>query len=191
MRPHVLLAAPLVAVLVTALAGEAPLPEGWMFTGENKENCRATTDTVASGPTPRAFVLHCGNGTQGFGTAMQQIAATDYAGKRVRLSAQVEGQGVVGWGGLWMRADTPSRRAAAFDNMYGRPLSGSFGWREAQVVLDIPAESNMLSFGFLLNGDGTLRATQFRLEVVPESVPTTQGPSQGPLPTRAVHLSPP
>lgn len=193
MRPHGLLAAPLVAVLVTALAGEAPLPEGWRFTGEDKHGCQATTDTVDHGPTPKAFVLRCdkSTGTQSFGTAMQIIAATDYAGKRVRLSAQVQGQDVARWGGLWMRADTPGEKGAAFDNMAGRPLTGSFGWREAQVVLDIPADSRTLNFGFLLAGDGTLSATLFKLEVVPASVPTTGGHDQAPLPTRAMHLSPP
>ena len=121
---------------------------------------------------------------------MQQVSGTDYAGKRVRLSAQVHGDQLAAWGGLWMRADI-GQHPAAFDNMVNRPLRGSFGWQRAEVVLDIPAGTTALSFGFLLNGGGQLQATQFRLEVVDQSVAVTGENGAPVLPREPQGLTPP
>ncbi|MDD5332193.1 MAG: hypothetical protein PHS32_00485 [Rhodoferax sp.] len=184
-----LIAAPAVALLVTALAA-APgtLPEGWLRTG-SASGCRTSTEAVKDGPTPKAFVIECPKLTEGFATIMQVISAQDYAGKRVRLSAKVQGDSMQEWGGLWLRGDAGKDGNRVFDNMQTRPLKGSFGWREAEVVLDIPSDVDALNFGFLLYGEGTLRTTQFRLEVVPDTVPVTAGPKSV-RPTRPINLSP-
>ncbi len=197
MKLNALVAAPAVAVLATALANAGSgLPAGWLQTGK-ATSCHAGVASVSGGPTPKVFSLSCDLGTASFSTAMQQIRADDYAGKRVRLSASVQGEALAQWGGLWMRADTASNRSVAFDNMQERPLKGSFAWREAQVVLDIPAEARVLSFGFLVNGAGELRATQFKLEVVPGTVAVTDiaradvDRRSPPLPSQALNMSPP
>jgi hypothetical protein len=167
-----LIAAPLVALLVTALAA-APqaLPAGWTRYGNN-DTCTVGTEAVPGAPTPRAFVIECAKGSKGFATAAQGVLATNYAGKRVRLTAKVQGEELAEWGGLWLRGDAKGK-VLAFDNMQQRPLTGSFAWREAAVVLQMPAEVDTLYFGFLMAGVGRMRATEFRLEVVPTSVPDT------------------
>lgn len=171
MRYAAIAAALGVGVLATALAGPAGLPAGWLKTGDAK-TCEGQVVPAQGAPSPRVFSLDCKAGTTGFSTLMQQVAGTDYAGKRVRLSAQLRADQLAAWGGLWMRADI-GQHAAAFDNMYNRPLRGSFDWQTAQVVLDIPGGATTLSFGFLLNGPGQLQATAFRLEVVDQTVATT------------------
>jgi len=167
-----LIAAPLVALLVTALAA-APqaLPAGWMRYGDG-DACTVGTEAAPGAPTPRAFVIECAKGSKGFATIAQSITAKDYAGKRVRLTAKVQGGELAGWGGLWLRGDAKGKHMA-FDNMQQRPLTGSFAWREAAVVLQLPAEVDTLNFGFLMAGAGRMRATEFRLDVVPDSVPDT------------------
>lgn len=184
-----LIAAPVVALLVTALAA-APdsLPDGWLRTG-SATNCRTATEAVRGGPTPKVFVIECPKPTEGFATIMQVISAQDYAGKRVRLSAKVHGEDLQRWGGLWLRGDAGKNGNRVFDNMQTRPLKDSFGWRDAEVVLDIPPDVDALNFGFLMEGPGTLRATQFRLEVVPASVPVTAGPGAR-RPAQPANLSP-
>lgn len=191
MKASALVAAIGVGVLATALAQPTGLPSGWLQAGSAKGTCEGSVMPAAGAPSPKVFNIECKHGTEGFSTLMQQIGSADYAGKRVRLSAQVRGDHVAAWAGLWMRADSGQRPGTAFDNMSDRPLKGEFSWQPAEVVLDIPADATTLSFGFLLEGKGRLQATQFQLEVVPTSTPTTgSGPIQV-LPRQAANLTPP
>jgi len=187
-----LIAAPLVALMVTALAANPnQLPDGWFRAGD-AEACRTTTESVSGAPTAKVFVIDCKSNKRGFVTAMQSIQAKDYAGHRARLSAQLQGDSLSQWAGIWLRGDAGQQIGRVFDNMELRPLKGSFGWREASVVLQIPKEVDSLHFGAMLTGGGVLRATQFKLEIVPESVPETQGPKDALLlPRQPQHLSPP
>src|SRR5256885_864554 len=93
---------------------------------------------------------------------MQSIAATRYAGRRVRFSATIRAVEVTGWAGLWLRADGPGG-TLTIDNMEDRPLRQSTGWAEADIVLDVPAEATELHFGALLAGAGAVELTQPRL----------------------------
>jgi len=42
----------------------------------------------------------------GFGTLVQSIGATSYAGKRIRLRGWVKSQDVGDWANLWLRVDS-------------------------------------------------------------------------------------
>lgn len=192
MKTSALIAAVAVGALATALAKPSVvLPAGWMLAGHPKADCASSVVIATGAPTPKVFNIDCKSGDQGFQTLMQQIAGTDYAGKRVRLSAQVHGEKIVGWGSVWMRGDSGQRMATAFDNMKDRPLKGDFGWKPVDVVLDIPADTTTLSFGFLLDGSGRLQATSFQLEVVPDTTPTTGQLGLPVLPRQAENLTPP
>ena len=188
MKASAILAAIGVGVLATALAAQPTgLPQGWMQTGD-AQTCEDKVVPATGAPSARVFNLDCKPNTKGFTSLMQMVAGTDYAGKRVRLSAQLRGNQLAEWGGLWMRADS-GQKPTAFDNMFDRQLNGSFGWRPAEIVLDIPADATALSFGFLLTGAGQLQATDFRLEVVTNTVPTT-GAGARALPRQPSNLTP-
>lgn len=189
MKASAIAAAIGVGVLATALAKTADLPSGWLQTGD-AQTCTGKVVAASGAPSARVFSLDCKPGTTGFSTLTQQVAGTDYAGKRVRLSAQLRADQLASWGGLWMRADI-GQHPAAFDNMSKRPLRGSFGWQTADVVLDIPADATALSFGFLLNGAGELQATQFRLEVVGNNVAVTGDSGMPALPRQPRDMTPP
>lgn len=190
MKTYAIAAAIAVGVLATALAKPSGLPAGWLLTG-NAKACEGRVVPADGAPSPNVFSLHCPAGTEGFATLMQQISGVDYAGKRVRLSARVRGEQLADWGGLWMRADSAQAPGTAFDNMSDRPLRGSFGWQPAEVVLDIPADTATLSFGYLLAGRGQLQATSFQLDIVPTATPTTGQTPTRPLPRQAGNLTPP
>jgi RNA polymerase sigma factor (sigma-70 family) len=111
----------------------------------------------------------------GFGTLMQMIAPDAYRGKRVRFSGAARAIGVDGWAGLWMRVDGPEQgKALAFDNMQRRPIKGTTDWERYEVVLDVAEEARAVAFGVLIAGRGEMRFADFRFEVVPNEVPTTQ-----------------
>lgn len=123
----------------------------------------------------RVAFLRCkADAPSGFGTLMQQIAAKEYVGKRVRLSGALRTTDADGWAGLWMRVDRrTSRRYLAFDNMQNRPVKGTTDWRRYEVVLDVADEAAAVAFGTLLEGGGEARMADFRFEVVSKDAPTT------------------
>src|SRR6202163_3923712 len=115
---------------------------------------------------------------------MQQFAADDYLGKRVRISATVGTENATGWVGLWMRTDSAERSAVTFDNMKDRPITGTTGWNRTAVVLDVPANASLIAFGVIVSGEGAAWLDDVKFEVVPNSVPTTDSkrapPKRGP-----------
>lgn len=189
MKAYAIVAAVAVGALATALAKPAGLPPGWLQTGDAR-TCAGEVVAASGAPSARVFSLDCQPGTSGFSTLMQQVAGTDYAGKRLRLSAQLRADQLAAWGGLWMRVDS-GQRVSGFDNMYNRPLRGSFGWQQAEVVLDVPADATAVSFGFLLNGAGQLQATQFKLDVVGNEVAVTGNTATPVLPRQPRGMTPP
>ena len=106
---------------------------------------------------------------------MQSIAATRYAGHRVRFCALLRGYGVTGWAGLWLRVDG-DRRALVLDNMQDRPVRGSTDWAEASIVLDVPDDASSLHFGMLLRGAGAVDLAHPRFEGASTAVPVTAMP---------------
>src|SRR5665213_1839439 len=81
-------------------------PSGWLLAGSKPANYRTGIDTqMLRDGLPSAYLVSTLQDTGGFGTLMQSIQATEYAGKRVRLRAWVRSDNVPGWAGLWMRID--------------------------------------------------------------------------------------
>jgi len=121
---------------------------------------------------PSAYLKSKRPVTDGFCTLMQEFRADKYAGKRLRLSAFIKSDDVQDWAGLWMRVDK-DHKSVAFDNMQDRPIKGTNGWQRYQVVLDVPQDADLISFGVLLGGSGTVWLNSVELEVVGLDVPAT------------------
>ena len=191
MRWEGLIVACAVGLLVASVGAteQDALPAPWLRTGSATpaDKCRTSVSDVKAMPFDRALVLRCAGVTSGFVTTMQQISADDYRGKRVRLSAQVRGEAVKNWAGLWMRVDGDKGAVLAFDNMQNRPLKGTFDWRGASVVLDIAPDAKLVAFGVLQEGDGATFAGRLNVETVGTDVPTTDM-SNG-MPKSPVNLS--
>ncbi len=162
-------------------------PKDWTFGGNAVNRYRTWTD-IAQGLSGggRCSIIeamwHSSTGTHlrspdvpanQFATVMQAISAQDYRGKRVRFSAQLSSVEVVGQAGLWMRVDGENGKVLKFDDMGSRPVNGTTSWTGYDVVLDIPVESAVIQFGYLLAGEGKVKAAAFRLEVVDASTPAT------------------
>jgi hypothetical protein len=148
-------------------------PSGWFLAGSKPANYDTGVDkeTVNNGE-PSAFLRSTTSSTEGFGTLMQSINATNYAGKRVRLRAWVKSQEVADWAGVWMRVDK-DKTAVAFDNMQNRPVKGNQPWSQYDVVLDVPQDSTGISFGVLLSGTGEVWINDITFEIVGNDVPVT------------------
>ncbi|MES2558304.1 MAG: hypothetical protein V4590_01085 [Bacteroidota bacterium] len=106
---------------------------------------------------------------------MAQYCSVDaYRGKRIRLKGSIQTKDVTGWAGFWMRIDQPdSARMQYFDNMEDRGVKATTGWREYEIVLDVPADAKAMGFGALLNGAGQMWFGKMSIDEVGTDVPVT------------------
>jgi len=161
-------------------ADQRGLPVGWI--GKAAGYDMAWDPTVSHrGEASGRIARHPGTPASAIPASLSQwISAERWKGKRVRLSGWLRTKDVTsGWAGLWMRVDSATTPALAFDNMPKRGPRGTTDWTKYEVVLDVPKEASDLFFGAILTGDGMVWADDLVLEEVPSSVPTTALPKSG------------
>jgi beta-lactamase regulating signal transducer with metallopeptidase domain len=166
-------------------------PSGWFMAGSKPASYQTGVDrAMIQNGHPSAFLKSATPVSDGFGTLMQTVSATDYTGKRVRLRAWVSSQDVGDWAGVWMRVDKDNTMVA-FDNMQNRAIKGTQSWKAYDVVLDVPADATTISFGVLLSGEGEVWMNDFHFEVVGKETPVTspEPPQRPKLATHPANLS--
>jgi hypothetical protein len=185
------------AVAVCAFGLHAGAPAGWFFAGSRPQEYDCNVDPASPyNGLPSTYIKSKeGVKTTGFGSMMQDFSATQYIGKRVRLSANLKSEGVTSWGGLWMRVDNSNQlrngypTSVAFDNMHDglkdRSIKGTTAWQNYSVVLDVPEGATGIYIGALLDGPGAIWMNGVKVEVVGPDVPVTgrpmnQPPREGP-----------
>ena len=153
----------------------AAVPDGWVLAGSKPANYDTGVDQNTSyAGLPSAF-LKAKADQEGFGTLMQSFAATNYLGKRIRLSGYVKAENVTRWAGVWMRVDGSGNppKVLAFDNMQDRPIKETTTWQRYEVVLDVPDSAVGVALGVLLDGPGEVWLNNTELQIVNTSTPTT------------------
>jgi hypothetical protein len=176
------------AIMACSAAIYAAAPQGWFMAGSKPASYESGVDaeSVLNG-LPSAYMKSIQPVPEGFGTLMQNFAASQYLGQRVRFSAMVKSASVERSAGLWMRVDgdskDPSQRTLAFDNMGDRPIKGTTGWQRYDVVLDVPQGATGIFFGVLMDGTGEVWLNGVTFTTVGTAVPTTGAkmqPANGP-----------
>jgi hypothetical protein len=182
---RILLAAPLAAAAFTASGADTlRQPEGWMTAASyawpqgNTYEAGVARETEASGQ--RALTVKSLSKRQPTEIGSISQYAFGYAGKRVRLTAQVKTAGIDGWGGLVISQGFNPLPFLAFTQAYATtPPLGAAGcpdWCEVSVVADVPADSEsggVVNVGLALVGSGQAWARSLRLEAVGADVPVT------------------
>jgi hypothetical protein len=170
--PVVLTVATLSSIFARSAAADPP--SGWTAAGKAPRDYDMGVDAAHGlNGKPSGFVRARVARPSGFGTMVQMIAADDYRGKRVRLTAQIKSDGVEDWAGLWLRVDG-KQGSLVMDNMQDRPIKGTTPFAPYQVVLDVASDAEALVFGLLLDGPGAVYVNGLKLEVVDKSVPVTR-----------------
>jgi hypothetical protein len=187
------------ALVMCAFALQATVPTGWFLAGTKPHDYDCSIDPGATYDGHPSTYLKSKPGIKatGFGTMMQDFSAAPYAGKRVRLSANLKSEAVESWGGLWMRIDDANHpnpnnghpSVVAFDNMHSRAIKGTTGWRNYSLVLDVPEGATGIYIGFQLDGPGALWVNGIKLEVVGHEVPVTGQPLNQPAPQGPTNLN--
>jgi len=153
--------------------GRAAAPSGWFTAGSAPQYYSVDTDgAVTYLGKPSVRMTSAVANPSGFVTVMQSFLPDHYKGQRVRFSGFVKANGVQRWAGLWMRMDS-GYLTASFDNMQGRPITGTSDWKPYSVVLDVAQSTTGINFGILLDGGGTVWLSGVKFEVVDNTVPVT------------------
>ena len=138
---------------------------GWLFSESVPQNYDSGTIHVDGVAGKCAFIKALTSTPSGNATLRQEIAADNYRGQRLRLSAQIKTDNA-GRALLWMRVDGPKMKMLYFYGMEDRPISGTTQWKRYDVVLDVPRDAVDIAFGYNLNGSGTAWARDFKLDPV-------------------------
>jgi hypothetical protein len=173
------------SLLAAALTLYAQAPKGWFLAGSKPALYETGVDpaNMYSGMPSAYLRSKQPHVEEGFGTLMQTVSPKDYLGRRVRFGAFVKSDSLERWAGLWMRVDDTAnpKIPLAFDNMQSRPIQGTTGWKEYEVVLDVPPTAADIAFGILLDGGGSTWISGVTVTEVGTNVPTTgTGPLQAP-----------
>lgn len=149
--------------------------KGWFLSGSDPFNYEMGIDREvvhqgkASGYLKSKTVIEADQ----FATMMQQFNAENYLKKRIRLSGFIKTKDVEWFSSMWMRVDNSSGDIIQFDNMCNRPIKGTSNWNLYSIVLDVPAESSLISFGIILSGRGQIWVDQLTFEEVDNSIIST------------------
>jgi len=124
--------------------------------------------------------------TRGYTTLFQTSAAGALRGKRVEFSADVRTRAATGGAYLLLRAADANGDPVAFDNMtmsfgpyrtmdrpVNRAVKGDSEWSTEHVVVDIPENAAVITYGVSLEGTGKAWIDNAHLEMVSDDVETT------------------
>ena len=159
-------------------------PTGWWKNGTN--NAAAYVAGVDRSQSheglPSAYVKSIQPSIEGFGGMMQMCSAEKFTGKRLRFSAWMRTENANDGGAhLWFRVDGKEKNEMLqFDNMSNRPVKGTTGWQQYSLVLDVPANSSALAYGFFVGGTGQawvsgVKIEEVGLDVASTNIPTGKG----------------
>jgi hypothetical protein len=109
-------------------------------------------------------------GPQEFGSFIQRISASDYVGKRVKLSGAIRAAKVgEDGGGLFLRIDGDSDIILTEDAVSGK-TSGTHDWLQKSVVIDVPLNAKVIEIGVTIEALGTIWADHLELALTDSPV---------------------
>lgn len=156
------------------------MPRGWRKAG-NADKYDMGTDVGAGRDNKNAATIKSNsNEIKGYGTMLQDFLPDKYIGKRIRYTAYLKAKDVSGWSGLLLRIEGKKAGSpVAFDNMHYRSVKGTQDWAKYEIVLDVPKNASKIVYGAILSGTGQIWFDGINIEVVPDSVPTTDVSDDG------------
>jgi len=149
--------------LLTAFSGDLREPD-WYKNGDKAYAYDFVTQNIK-----KKQVLHLRSNQEsvkGWGTIMKNISSKPFKGKKIKFTASVKTEDIKGWVGLWMRvADTKTNEIYAYENMVSHAIKNTQDWRDYSIVLDVAPESDIVSYGVLLNEAGKVWMKDTKVEV--------------------------
>lgn len=115
---------------------------------------------------------NCSNETNYGG--IRQIANLDSVrGRRIRLTAELLTENVTHGAGLWLRAST--HHLLVSDGMYDRLVAGTTSWTSHELIIDVPMDAEIVTYGVWMIGNGKCAMRHAVLDIVGKELhPTTK-----------------
>ena len=171
---HIAAAFLLISILGMSAAHAGGQVKGWWTAGSAPQDYDFGTEHVSGGQGQKSAFIKCiAADPKGFGTLSQAISATQYRGKRVRLSAMMKAKDAES-AQLWLRMDGSDQKVLNFYNMNDKPVKGTTEWKRYEIVLDVPQESLAIFYGYFVQGKGEAWADSFKIETVGNDVPVSK-----------------
>ena len=149
------------------------LPEGWFVAGNQPKCYKIGTDSsITKSGDYSAIIKSLDSNIEGFGTLMQKCSPSKFSGKRIRMSGYIKSENVTKLAGLWVRVDV-GKTVVSFDNMHDRSVTGTTDWKKYEIILDVPTNATMISYGALLAGTGQIWFDNLTFEIVDKTIETT------------------
>ena len=105
-----------------------------------------------------------GDGVRKSFSAVQNVAATPYLGKRIRIRAYFKTDAVADE--AFLMAEVRAKTAWVRRSTRGRGQKGRTDWQAQEIVLDVPLDAEVLGLCAELEGDGTFGVDDASVEVV-------------------------
>ncbi|MEP7453285.1 glyoxalase superfamily protein [Phyllobacterium sp. SB3] len=156
------------------------MADDW-FSAGNSEYYRMGLDHTSPGTAVIECVIERKSGLNvkaaGISTMMQSISAASYRNDKIQLTAHIRAEDA-DTGTIWLRVDKEAGSSLRFDNMMQRTtdgaITGTTGWLERKIILDVPEEAESIHYGFFLKGYGKVWARKFKLEIAADDTETTE-----------------
>ena len=129
--------------------------QGWKFFGDAPQQYNYGIDRITKHSGSASAYVEAREGrTEGKGGLIQTFWTDGYRRKRLRMIANVKVRDAT-YGNVWIVIEGHSEvlRTA---NMEETPIHGTHDWTWYQLEVDIPDESNSITFGFGLSGIGRI-----------------------------------
>lgn len=172
----------------TNLGFEDGLSGWWWVHTQQQGACSSGLDRATAHSGSTSAHVECSTVLPGVLTvaeANQDVDASSYAGKRVRVSAYIKTQNVEDSANLVIAVIGPNLSWPANVDTSGDPPKGTAGWKKYDLVIDIPSDVTDVVYGINLVGKGQAWMDDVQVEVVGNDVPVTT-PVPTPAPTVTV-----
>lgn len=141
------------------------LPSGWHI-GEEKQHFRAMyDDKVFHSGKSSAFLQSTGYIEKDWNTLLQYCKPGEYAGKRIKFTAWVRTENLKHYAQVLLMADGVIKNPRS-EKIQAQTFTGNNDWRKVELVLDIPEEAAVFSYGILLEGKGKVWIDDITIEIL-------------------------
>jgi hypothetical protein len=174
-----LLALVVIVWVVCLTIGADSLPERWSSTQSLPNGYEISLDRrVFHTGKASAHIRSRTDDPQGLAKLIQTVSAVDYLGNRLRMSAYLRTETVVGSAYLWLRVDGPGNQTLAYGDTHETPLQGTTNWTRHEVNLEVPRQAQQVTFGVVMTGTGHAWVDDFSFQVV-DNEGQVVGPDEG------------
>lgn len=97
----------------------------------------------------------------------QDVIATEYRGRKVKLSGYVKTKDVTEWSALWMYVIDGHNKTLIPG--YESVLGTTAGWKRCELSMKVPESTELISFGAWLRGGGQIWIDDLRFEVIKDA----------------------